>query len=115
METIYKELEMFFHEFFLLQLFLGSIVYTIGGCCRFLWFKRRWHKVTFLSFGLVLTALVVSVFLSLFFWIAIPCKYLPWGDVMVFEFISVPAVLSELCLFFVQFVIFKIIDIRKNV
>lgn len=84
-----------YFDIFLLQIYLGSIVYLIGALVRF-WLIG---KANFSSFLVIIIALIISVILSLFFW-----RIVPMNDVMLIGFVNIPAVLSELTLLLIQFI-----------
>lgn len=84
-----------YFDIFLLQIYLGSIVYLIGILVRFLLIG----KASFSSFLVLIVSFIISVNLSLFFWRIVPMK-----DLMLIGFVNIPAILSELTLFIIQFV-----------
>lgn len=84
-----------YFDIFLLQIYLGSIVYLIGTLVRFLLIG----KASFSSFLVLIVSFMISVNLSLFFWRIVPMK-----DLMLIGFVNIPAILSELTLFIIQFV-----------
>lgn len=113
METACPDKVILPHEMFLIQLFVGAVVYIIGAGIRFWWLKNWLGKIKIISFFVLIVALFLSVSLSLLFLnVGLEMKVTIGVLVCI---INLYAVLSELCLFAIQWLVFKLIGRKKYV
>ncbi len=78
-------------EVLLLQLFLGSIIYIVGSIVLF-FVLRKVVSYKYKIVSLLLVQLGISVLLSLIIW----KSWIINIDIMILEFINLPALFSEL-------------------
>lgn len=116
--TYYQDHFLYPYEVFELYLFMGSLVYFFGAIIRFWWLTRWWGRVRFLSILIIVVALFVSAILTMFIddflYNCIPKEISFINDLKKSMGIFMPAMLSELCLFAVQGIVFMFVKKRRN-
>ena len=89
-------------EVLLLQLFLGSIIYIVGSIVLF-FVLRKVVSYQYKIVSLLLVQLGISVLLSLIIW----KSWIINIDIMILEFINLPALFSELIIIPIIYFILK--------
>jgi uncharacterized membrane protein (DUF485 family) len=90
-------------EAFIIQLYLGSVIYLIGAGVR-VWLGHKVIKSKLYLTLLMLLAFAVSVGFSLLILYFSPLR----RDFMFGEFMNIPALLSEVFLLVIQWIIQKV-------
>ena len=98
--------QLFFNEMILLQMYLGSVIYVICSIASYFIMKHYFlqHIVLWL-----VAKLLLSVTVSLLIWCYWPFHF----DIMVAQFINLPALFSESILVFLLVVLLKINNINQ--